>query len=203
MLSQQKAFIPIITEAADGDEAMRTASKERFDVILLDINLPVKNGIVVTKMLRKTNPAVNILVLTMHNEEFLVNEAISAGALGYLLKNVGIDELTKAILTVGQGKRYYCNDASQVLLSTASKKESNKALADKRKDLGNILSKREIEIIRYIVNELSSFEIGEKLFISRRTVDGHRKKIIAKLNLKNTAGIVKFAIQNDLFTEEE
>ncbi|MDF2449506.1 MAG: two component transcriptional regulator, LuxR family [Bacteroidota bacterium] len=202
MLSQQKAFLPVIDEASDGEEVLQILSQKSFDIILLDISLPKQNGIDITKLLMKRNASTKILALTMHKEEYIIKQMISAGALGYLLKNTGVDELTKAILTVSSSNRYYCNEASQVLISNS---KNDLPILNKKFELNlnqkNVLSTREREVMFLIVKELSSAQIAEKLFISKRTVDSHRKNIISKLNLKNTAGLVKYALQHNLLNE--
>ena len=133
----------------------------------------------------------------MHKEEFMIKQMVSAGATGYILKNTSLDELTRAITTVTSGKRYYCNEASQVLLNdsinTIISPNSNYNMSI---DYESVLSNREKEVMMLIVKELSSTEIARLLHIGKRTVDTHRKNIIAKLNLKNTAGIVKYAIEH-------
>lgn len=201
MLSQQKAFYPIIEEAEDGEEAILKAQKENFDVILLDINLPKISGISVTKTLTKKNKNTKILALTMHKEEFVIRQMIAAGALGYLLKNTGLDELTKAILTVSAAQRYYCNEASQAIINSNLKDTPVSKSINSAIDYNSVLSNREKQVMIYIARELSSTEIAKKLFLSKRTIDGHRKNIIAKLDLKNSAGIVKYAIQHDILNE--
>jgi len=199
MLSQQKSFIPEIVEAVDAEEVIQLTNHTSFDVILLDINLPGQNGISITKYLTKKSSNYKILALTMHKEEYMVKQMISAGAMGYLLKNTGLDELTKAIMTVASSNKYYCNEASQVLIN-----DSVNGLVTQNKqynltvDYTSALSNREKEVMMLIVKELSSVQIAEKLFISKRTVDTHRKNIIAKLKLKNTAGIVKYAIEHGI-----
>lgn len=201
MLSQQKTFFPIIEEAEDGEEAISKAQKENYDVILLDINMPKINGIGVTKTLLKKNKKSKILALTMHKEEFIIRQMIAAGALGYLLKNTGLDELTKAILTVASAQRYYCNEASQAIINNTMKDAPISKSFNATIDYNSVLSNREKQIMIYIARELSSTEIAKKLFLSKRTIDGHRKNIIAKLDLKNSAGIVKYAIQHDILNE--
>jgi len=198
MLSQQKMFVPVIYEVEDGEEAIDAARSNSYDIILLDINLPKQNGIQVTKNLLKKIKDIKILALTMHKEEFVIKKIIAAGALGYLLKNTGIDELTKAILTVSSGNKYFCNEAAQALISDSKKETPPSKLFNLNLDYNNVLSNREKEVMLLIVKEHSSTQIAEKLFISKRTVDGHRKSIITKLNLKNTAGIVKYALQNGI-----
>jgi DNA-binding NarL/FixJ family response regulator len=201
MLSQQKTFFPIIEEAEDGEEAISKAQKENYDVILLDINMPKINGIGVTKALLKKNKKIKILALTMHKEEFIIRQMIAAGALGYLLKNTGLDELTKAILTVASAQRYYCNEASQAIINNNMKDAPISKSFNANIDYNSVLSNREKQIMIYIARELNSTEIAKKLFLSKRTIDGHRKNIIAKLDLKNSAGIVKYAIQHDILNE--
>lgn len=197
MLSQQKVFIPEIEEAGDSREVIELAMKKPFDIILMDISLPEQNGIAVTKYLMKKKSSLKILALTMHKEEFMIKQMVSAGATGYILKNTSLDELTRAITTVTSGKRYYCNEASQVLLNdsinTIISPNSNYNMSI---DYESVLSNREKEVMMLIVKELSSTEIARLLHIGKRTVDTHRKNIIAKLNLKNTAGIVKYAIEH-------
>jgi DNA-binding NarL/FixJ family response regulator len=199
MLSQQKSFIPEIVEASDAEEVIQLTNNTSFDVILLDINLPGQNGISITKYLTKKSSSYKILALTMHKEEYMVKQMISAGAMGYLLKNTGLDELTKAIMTVASSNKYYCNEASQVLIndSVGDLSSQNKHY-NLTVDYTSALSNREKEVMMLIVKELSSVQIAEKLFISKRTVDTHRKNIIAKLKLKNTAGIVKYAIEHGI-----
>lgn len=193
MLSQQKLFIPVIKEAANGQEAISLANQEYFDVVVLDINLPKVDGIDVTKALIKINKAIKILVLSMHKEDYIIKQIIDAGALGYLFKNTGIEELTKAIMTVSSSNHYYCNEVSQSLFKSNPVETKKKHL-----DLDTILSIREKEVMILIAKEFSSMAIAEKLCISKRTVDGHRKRILTKLNLKNSAGLVKYVTQNDL-----
>jgi DNA-binding NarL/FixJ family response regulator len=201
MLTQQKSFTPIIEEAEDGEEVMVKAKKDIYDVILLDINLPKLNGIAVTKSLTKKSKNTKILALTMHKEDFVIKQMVAAGALGYLLKNTSLDELTKAILTVASSQRYYCNEASQAIINSALKETPASKNINSTIDYNRVLSNREKEIMIYIAREFSSTEIANKLFLSKRTVDGHRKNIITKLDLKNTAGIVKYAIQHDILNE--
>lgn len=202
MLSQQRAFVPEVGEAGDCDEIIAEVERANYDIILLDINLPGKNGISIAKFLLKKKPSTKILALTMHSEEFIIKQMISAGALGYLLKSTSLDELTKAILTVSSGSRYFCNEASQVLINdsinTISSPNSHYNLSI---DYRSVLSNREKEVMFLIVKQFSSAQIAEKLFIGKRTVDTHRKNIIAKLNLKNTAGIVKYAYEHGILNQ--
>ena len=199
MINQQAIFVPNITEAKTSAEAIEMINKIDYDVILLDISLPDKNGIETTKTILKLKPASKILIVTMHEEDFIINQVIKAGAFGYILKDISLDELAKAIVTVSKSKTYFCNEVSQILLGKISNQQSKINKPNLKEALGiGVLSTREKEIMHYIAKEYKSVQIAEKLFISKRTVDGHRKNIMVKLHLKSTAGIVKYAVENGL-----
>lgn len=198
MLSQQKSFLPITEEAENGEEALELALKNSYDIILLDINMPKLDGITVTKKLIKENIQTPILALTMHKEDYIIRQMISAGVTGYILKNTGIDELTKAIVKVMASEPYYCNEASQSLIKRRYKKSKINSPVHVNIDLNNILSDREKQVMMLVVKEYSSPQIAKELNISKRTVDGHRNKIFGKLKIKNAAGLVKFAIENNI-----
>lgn len=188
MLSQQRSFIPIITEANDAEEAIEVAKRENFDVILMDISLPNMDGIAATKQLLLENSSSKILALTMHNEEYTINQMIEAGALGYILKNTGVEELTNAINTVANGSPYYSNEVSQALLNRVTAK----TIKVKAPPALDTLTKREKEILKLVGAELTSNAISEKLCISKRTVEVHRKNILKKLGFKKSAALYKF-----------
>lgn len=198
MLSQQKYFLPVIEEAENGEEAYNMALKNTYDIILLDINMPKMDGIKVAQNLLKQNVTTPILALTMHKEDYIVKQMISAGAMGYILKNAGIEELAKAIITVASKEPYYCNEASQSLIKRKGSKIPKREPISIGIDIDNILSDREKQVMRLVVKEYSSPQIAKELNISKRTVDGHRNKIFGKLKIKNAAGLVKFAIENNI-----
>lgn len=198
MLKSQNTFNAEIDEAKDGQEAVQMALEKNYDVILLDINLPIRNGISVAKFLVSKLGKIRILALTSHKEDYVIKQMIEAGALGYILKNSGLEELTKAIVTVFGFKKYYCNEVAQSLIN---KPHTNvKSLPTKLDGipLMNALSSREIEVLKLIANEYTNNEISEKLKISPRTVGNHRTHIIQKLQAKNTAGLVSYAIKNGI-----
>lgn len=198
MLAQQKSFIPVFVEACDGEDVINKVSEEKFDIILLDINLPKQDGISVTKTLIAKNRRVKILALTMHKEDFVIKKMIDAGALGYLLKNTTIEELTKAIIAVSESKKYFTNEVAQVLLTGKLSSYSKNLPLELPIEYNSTLTNREKEILYLIASELTSSEIAKSLHISKRTVDNHRNKIFTKLNLKSTAAIVKYAMQNGM-----
>jgi DNA-binding NarL/FixJ family response regulator len=183
--------LEIVAEANNGQEVIDYLAKnaKSIDVILMDINMPVMNGIEATQTISETHPDINILALTMHIEETYISNMLKAGALGYILKESNKDELIDAIKSVALGKKYYSNEVSVTLINS---------LMSDDKDKDKELSEREIEILSFIASGNTNREIGEKLFISGRTVETHRRNILNKLEVKNTAEMIKYAIQNKL-----
>ena len=199
MLNNQSAFQVEIEEATNGSEAVHLASKNNYDVILLDINLPKMDGVKVAKLLCSKNDSTRILALTTHKEDFIIKQMLDAGALGYILKNSGLEELTKAILTVFNGKPYYSNDVSQVLIKNTKGISNGEGREGQYiSPFKNNLTARELEILKHIALEYTNKEIGEKLNISERTVGNHRYKLIQKLQVKNSIGLATFAVKNGL-----
>lgn len=194
-LEEQDVFIPEIIEVSDGLEVIEKVQEERFDVVLLDVNMPRKDGIAVTNYMKAKNDPTPILALTMHNEPHIIKQMVDAGVNGYLLKNCGIEELTNAITTVISRKKYFTNEASQVLLSKKVfvKSEDNYSYPAK-----SVLTLREREVLALITEELTNQEIADRLNVSKRTVDGHRNRMLDKLKVKNTAGLVKYALLNGI-----
>ncbi len=192
-LLQRADDIEVAAEAADGNHVLETLSGNVIDVVLMDIDMGQTSGIQTTQKLRKQFPDVQVLALTMHDEEDNIIQMLEAGANGYLLKDCGQEELFAAIHAVARGDSYYSNAVSATLLKALTHRQ---AQAHHRKDVP--LSDREIEVLRLIAKEHTNGEIAEKLFISIRTVDTHRRNILEKLQLKNTAGLVRYAIEKAL-----
>jgi DNA-binding NarL/FixJ family response regulator len=184
----QKPEYVIKGEAQNGAEALEMLSMLKIDLVLMDIDMPVMNGIEATKKIKKQYPDVKIIMLTMHDEKAMIKNLLDLGADGYLLKNSSFSELHAAIQSVYVGKQFLSEDVNSALMSPDVDKSG--ALSE--------LTDREIEIIRLIAEGLSNKEIADKLFISHRTVDTHRTNMMNKLGLHNVAGIVRFAISNGL-----
>jgi DNA-binding NarL/FixJ family response regulator len=182
--------IKVVGTASNGESALRSLAVEGVDVLLLDINMPEMDGIDVVRQMEKEGIEVNTLILTMHNNPQFTKQLIELGVEGCILKNSGKKELLYAINEVNEGRRYYGEDVTGSLFSSLEK--TKKAIQDV------LLTKREVEIIKLIANELTTNEIAEKLMISSFTVDTHRKNIVSKLGVKNMAGLVKFAYENQL-----
>jgi DNA-binding NarL/FixJ family response regulator len=179
-------------EANSGNEALKLARSSVFDIVLMDIEMDGINGIETTRLLLEEHPAAKILALTMYNEKGMINRALEAGASGYVLKNVNKEELIEAIKKIVSGEKYF----SAEVVATLLEKTSTKIITSKEtSDLDN-LTKREIEVLKLIAQGLSNREAGEKLFISPRTVDTHRTNMMEKLQIKNIAGLIRYAIQH-------
>lgn len=165
-------------------------------IALIDMEMPVMNGVELNAVLQQQYPAVKVIVLSTYNQERFIAKMIEAGACGYLTKNCEIAELKTAITSTHNNGFYFNQD------TLAAMRKSSQYKSGEIKNLSNIsieLTARETEILLLLCRELSNIEIGEQLFISSRTVEGHRNKLLSKTGCRNTAGLVIFAIKNNLF----
>jgi DNA-binding NarL/FixJ family response regulator len=194
---EREEDMEVVGEAESGTEVLDMLQNMVTDVVLMDIDMGRSNGTETTRKVRAMFPDVRVLALTMHEEAEHIIYMLEAGASGYLLKNVGREELLSAIRTVVQGNSYFSHTVSATLLKAITDLKSKPASASKQAS-GSPLSDREIEVLKLIAQEHSNGEIAEKLFISIRTVDTHRRNILEKLQVKNTAGLVKYAIEKAL-----
>lgn len=183
----------IIAQAKDGREVLTQLEDIQPDVILMDIAMGGADGIETTTLVQKKYPAIKILVLSMHDESNYIVKMLAAGAAGYLLKDAGSTEMIKAIREVAAGKTYYSQQVSAVIVQHLTQEKKKK-----EKKAGIPLTRRELEVLELIAEEFTNPEIAEKLFISIRTVDTHRRNLIEKLGVKNTAGLVRYAIKHGL-----
>lgn len=186
----------VVDEAANGIEVIEKIEKLAVDVLVLDIDIGKPNGIEITEMISLSHPDVKILILSMMGLHDFVIQALEKGAIGFLLKNTGKDEVLTAIRSVAKGDSYFSREVSAILIE-----QLHKPTSTRRKSNDIPISPREIEVLKLIAQEYSNSEIAEKLFISIRTVDTHRRNLLEKLGAKNTAGLVKFAIQKGLVDE--
>jgi DNA-binding NarL/FixJ family response regulator len=185
--------ISIIQYANNGKQAIIMLEETTVDVVIMDIEMPIMNGIDATKHITANFPAIKIIALTTYDEKSIINAMLEAGATGYILKNINKEILVQAIKTVADGKNYYGTDITIAMAKNVLGKSTTNTL--KEEQIISSLSPREIDILKNIVNGLSNKEIGEKLFISPKTVDTHRNNIMKKLDVHNTASLVKFAIK--------
>ena len=180
--------ISVAAEACNGREAIRILELISIDVLLMDIDMPVMNGIDALKEIRKNHPKVKVIILSMHNEAGMIKSLIDLGANGYLLKSCTQEELVDAIKKVALGQSYFSSDVTLALLKPAAKQGQQ----------NEILTEREIEILKLIAAGFSNKEIGDQLFISHRTVDTHRTNLMKKLDVSNIAGLISYAIRNGI-----
>lgn len=188
--------IKIVGQCSDGEAVEAFLKNNQVDVILMDIKMERMGGIDTTIYLQRAFPDVKIIALSMHNEEAYISKMLKAGANGYILKNTDESELIFAIKTVFNGDNYFSEEVTKVMMTKYLKK-TKKPKSLSGADIED-LTKREKEIIRLIASQFTNNEIGDKLFISPRTVDTHRRNLLQKLGVKNTAGLVRFAIENEL-----
>jgi DNA-binding NarL/FixJ family response regulator len=186
----------IIGDAEDGEKVVALVNSLKPDVVILDINMPKLNGVEAARKIRSKNHDVKILMLTMYENESFITDAISAGVNGYIFKMCDMEELLKAVHSIVEGKDYFHEKVSKVVFSNYVKNAKKTYYDD---DPGKIsLTKREREILKLIIAGYTSHEIAEKLFISYFTVGEHRKNIMKKLEVKNTAELVSIAVKENL-----
>ena len=188
---EKKSNMQVIGEASDGREAIKTASKLKPNVIVMDVAMPGLNGIEAAKQIHKIEPEIKIIGLSMHSGKQFIQGMFKAGAFGYLLKDGDADELIVAISTVIEGKRYLSKEINQEFL---------KELKDDKNLKKVLLSSREKEVLQLIAEGKSSKEIAEILFLSPKTIDVHRNNIMRKIDLYTISELTKYAIQKGLTT---
>ncbi len=194
-LLSKEENIKVIGEVCSGEELLDLLKIKKPDIVISDISMPKKNGIEVTKILAEKYPLIKVLILSMYiNKEYII-DALDAGAKGYLPKDTNREELLEAINKIALGEEYYSKDVAHIALRTYIEKSKQKSKANSPQ---NILTQREIEIIKLVAEGYMNKEISDKLNISTRTVDNHKSHILQKLNLKSSIDIVKYAIKNEL-----
>lgn len=193
MLSKQKQ-IKVVAEAENGKELVELVQLHKPQIVITDIKMPHLDGIEATKKIAETHPTIGIIGLSMFDEDDLIIDMLEAGAKGYLLKNADKEKILEAIQTVYEGNPYYCHTTSNKLTQLIAKSKYNPYKKNKTIDF----SPKEIEIIQLICKQLTNKEIGEKLFMSSRTVEGYRLKIMEKMDVKNPVGLVLYALKTKL-----
>ncbi len=168
----------------DGESAIQFLRKNPVDIVLTDIQMPGMSGIELTQKIKEELPHIKVIALSMFDKKEIINELISSGAEGYLLKDIEKSELLKAIRTVASGEYYYSSSIAGVLMQNIKEKD--------------LLTRREKEIVKLIAEENTNSIIAEKLFISEHTVESHRKNIFRKTKSKSIVGLIKYAYENKL-----
>ncbi|GAB5522228.1 MAG: response regulator transcription factor [Roseivirga sp.] len=183
--------VELIVEASNGQELLEAMEDRVPDIVLLDLEMPVLNGIETSKVLKQKYENVGIIILTMYDDEQMIAHLMEIGANGYLLKDTTEDELRKAIRSVHDNQFYFNDFVSKALLSGVKAKRKTEPKIGNNIDV----TRRESEVLQLICEELTTQEMADKLFLSPRTVEGHRQNLIEKFGVKNTAGLIIRAIK--------
>lgn len=190
--------IEVVAEASNGIEILEKLDDALVDLVIMDISMPEKDGIQATKELKKNHPDVKVLALTMSNDDLHIRQMIQAGASGYIMKSAGRQDLKNAIKTIMSGQHYFSDEATQSIMMDLVKGKGKSTTMD-----AVHITDRELEILDLIVQEFTNQEIAEKLYISSRTVDAHRRNLLQKTGARNTAGLVKYAFQHNLISSKD
>jgi two-component system, NarL family, response regulator NreC len=185
----EKQGFQVVSEAADGQETVRAVEQTQPDVAIIDISMPILNGVDATRELKKSSPKTKVIILTQHDEEQYVTEALRAGVRGYVLKSQAADDLVQAIQEVGRGSVYFSPNISRALVDAYSSK--NYVSTDP-------LSQRERQVLQLVSEGKSTKDIAVHLGISAKTAESHRARLMKKLDIHETASLVRYAIRRGL-----
>lgn len=191
--------INVVAEAGDGVEALKilkARQEDPVDVLVTDIAMPNMDGISLVKEIKREYPDQKVMAMTMMNESQYVKQMLAAGANGYVLKNCTEEEFIKAIKAINSGSSYYSQEVTSLIMESLVTKKPKQRLVFEVP-----LSEREKEVLHLICKEMGNHEIAEKLFISVRTVEAHKRNLLEKTGCKNVAGLVVYAIEKRLFED--
>lgn len=186
----------VTAEAGDGREAVEQVRKKRPDIAILDVSMPGMTGIEATRIIREEFPEVRVLILTIYDSEEYVYQMVRAGANGYVLKDASSKELFDAVRAVHAGERFFSPGISRIMIEQFVRRA--RSGPEVRPAAAQELTPREVEVLRLIAAGLTNPKIAARLFLSVKTVNTHRTNIMNKLNIHETAGLVRYAIQNGL-----
>ena len=195
MLLRDMAGARVVLECANGQELLTALTDTPVDVVLLDLEMPVMNGVETMGRIRKDFPAVRVIVLSSHEEDKFVIQLMELGANGYMLKTAAPDEIDMAIRSVAENGYYFSDRIGHVKLHGLVKDKRVKPVFNEI----DPLSERELEVLRGICSELTTAEIAAKLFVSPRTVDFHRNNLLLKTGARNAAGLVVYAMTKGIY----
>lgn len=191
--------IEVVAEVADGRAAVEAVTEHKPDVVIMDLGMPELNGVDATRAIRKDFPTTQVLILSMHSGEEYVRPAIRAGASGYLLKGSGLSDLVAAIQAVSHGDAFFSPSIAKIVLHD-SRRDARPG--GREPQAGDALTNREREILQLVAEGRSSPEIARQLSLSVKTVEGHRGRIMAKLDVHHVAGLVRHAIRIGLVSPD-
>lgn len=185
----------VVGYSLNGMNVVESVCQNETDILIMDINMPQKDGIEVLKEFSEKGFCCKVIILSSYDDLKLIKEVLNLGASGYLSKQCAGDSIVEAIESVAAGKEYFSKNIQEKIFSSFS---GNPVDSESYDTPTSLLTDRELEILRLISLEYSGKEIGEELFISANTVETHRKNLLKKLNVKNTIGLVKYALKNKL-----
>lgn len=181
----------IVAEASNGKQALEyLKGGGAADMILTDINMPEMDGISLLKEIMRTHPVIKVVMLSMHDNELYIKQSFEKGASGYLLKSVGTNELIFAIKHIKNGGRYLCTELTMNVLDRGF---TNDQVVEVQEGPKVDFSAREVEVLRFIAEGMTNLEMADKLFISKRTIEGYRQALIEKTGARNTAALIRYA----------
>ena len=192
-LSAEENF-DVMLEADNGEELLKALETATPDVILMDLKMPLMDGMEATKAVRKKYPAIKVLVVTMYDDDKFIIHLMENGANGYLLKNTEPDEIKKSIYAVHENGYYFNDLVNKALLKKLVLKNNLKPSFNQNIEL----TEREMEVLKLICEEKTAAEIAKDIFLSPRSVEGIRQRLIEKIGVRNTAGLVMFAVKNNM-----
>ncbi len=193
-LLERNHDISVVAEASDGQEAVKLAAQVKPDVVVMDISMPVLNGIEATQQVIEASPSTRVIILSMYSTSEHIFRAFKAGAQGYLLKESAGSDVVAAVRAVKEGRRYLTEKITETVLDDFIHRRS---LSESESPVSR-LSKRERHILQLVVEGKSSSDIGRQLFLSPKTIDTYRSRIMHKLSINDVPGLVKFALQHGL-----
>ncbi len=196
LLLRDMAGVRVVLECANGEELLTALKTTKVDIVLLDLEMPVLDGTATMRRIKQEYPAVKVIVLSSHDEEQTIVSLMELGANGYMLKSAEPDEIDTAIRSVAQSGFYLNDTVNRATLHALVQKKQVKPTFN---DI-DPLSERELEVLRGICQELTTAEIGEKIFVSPRTVEFHRNNLLLKTGARNAAGLVVYAMTKGLYT---
>ena len=194
-LLEREENIDVIFEASNGEEliAYLNQSSNKPDIIIMDLKMPILNGVEATKIIRKNFPEIKIIALTSYDTKSFIANMIQVGAVAYLIKNTTPKDLLHTINQVFLKGFFYNENVLETIKETIISSKTSKSNLE-----GSFLSPREIEVLQLICLQKTTIEIAEELFLSPRTVEGHRNNLLLKTESRNIAGLVVYAIQNEI-----
>ena len=186
--------LEVVLEADNGEELLQGFQTNLPDVVIMDLKMPIMDGMEATKIIKKKFPTVKVLVVTMYEDDKFIIHLMENGANGYLLKNTSAEEITKSIYSVHENGYYFNDVVNKALLKKLVLKGNLKPSFNQNVEF----TERELEVLKLICAEKTAAEIGKEIFLSPRSVEGIRQRLIEKVGVRNTAGLVMFAIKNGI-----